>query len=788
MKTRRILIPVFGFVAAAVLAIAGGWFALGNVANAQTSPAVPANVQVDQGTAIGQAVVSWDAVAGATGYTVRWVDLDAAWAAYDADGRWSHLIESEIVQASGNDRQSLSIPHLKTNTTRGHGFAVRTLRDGDASAWSDWEIVRLTAEVDFEAAVEILAAALALIREADALVAIASERTHIGMTRTSLRATEQQIDVHEQALDAQVGILEASGHGEQVGRISAQVNELVANSDRIQQAREALWKLLVAQATETVKLVTANQATLFPRSVESSDGEFGALMDADSVSEADRLRYSHLQSLAANVPSAHTLLLVAGRLQDPVVVARNQEAYESVAEIIRRDIEYLEGNRGLNLNPMVLPFARNLLAAGEDYFNRLDERLELTAVEDDRIAANAATLDRLVCEIDRLTDTVQGMSAESCPMPEPDDGTPGVNADTITFGQSAALTGPSAALGQGMKLGIEAAFKEANDAGVVAGRQLKLTTKDDGYESDRAFTATRQLIDDEQVFALIGAVGTPTSRAALPLAEEAEVPFVAPFTGAQLLRGEELAQVLNFRASYHQETAKMVDLLSQAGKTRVAVLYQNDSYGNDGLNGVKMAVDAQAGMELVGSWYYRRNTTAVNSAVFRIAAANPDAVIIIGGYQPADALIEKLRMKLEPDPTFLAVSFVGSNALANELGSDGEGVYVTQVAPLPSDTSSEVVNNYRNALTTYYPQETPGFISLEGYIAGRLAIERLKACGVNLTRECFLNVLGSATTVTIDDLTLQYGPGDNQGSDDVHLTVIDANGQLQPATSIASTP
>ena len=279
-------------------------------------------------------------------------------------------------------------------------------------------------------------------------------------------------------------------------------------------------------------------------------------MDADSVSEADRLRYSHLQSLAANVPSAHTLLLVAGRLQDPVVVARNQEAYESVAEIIRRDIEYLEGNRGPNLHPMSTSRPPRICLPPERITSTgWRERLELTALEDDRIAANAATLDRLVCEIDRPDRyAVQGMSAEHCPMPEPDDGTPGVTADTITFGQSAALTGLSAALGQGMKLGIEAAFEEANAAAGVGEPKLELTTKDDGYESDRAFTATRQLIDDEQVFALIGAVGTPTSRAALPLAEEAEVPFIAPFTGAQLLRGEELSQVLNLRASYHQET------------------------------------------------------------------------------------------------------------------------------------------------------------------------------------------------------------------------------------------
>ena len=143
---------------------------------------------------------------------------------------------------------------------------------------------------------------------------------------------------------------------------------------------------------------------------------------------------------------------------------------------------------------------------------------------------------------------------------------------------------------------------------------------------------------------------------------------------------------------------------------------------------------------------------------------------------------------MEPDPTFLAVSFVGSNALAAELGAAGQGVYVTQVVPLPSDTGNTVVANYRRALTALNPQAQPGFISLEGYIAGRLAIERLEACGVNLSRECFLNVLSSPTTVTIDNLQLQYGSGDNQGSNDVHLTVIGADGQYQTVTSIASAP
>ncbi len=778
MKTRRILIPVFGFVAAAVLAVAGGWFALGNVADAQTDLPAPANVRAVQGTAVGQAVVSWDAVDGATGYVVQWVDLDAAWAAYDAGQNWTGLIRSMSVDASGDDRHSLNIPNLKTNTTRGHAFAVRTLRDGDESAWSDWEIVRLTAEVDFEAAVEILAAALALTREADALVAIASERTHVRMTEASLRATAQQIAAHGRALYAQVGILDASGNDEQVGRIRAQVNALVANSGRIQQARGKLLELLGDQVTETLKLVTANQATLFPRSVESSDGEFGALMDAGSLSEADRLRYSHLQSLAANVPSAHTLLLVAGRLQDPVVVARNQEAYESVAEIIRRDIEHLEGNPSLNLNPMVLPFAKNLLAAGEDYFNRLEERLELTAVEDDRIAANAATLDRLVCEIDRLTDAVQGMSAESCPMPEPADGTPGVTADTITFGQSADFSGGSQELGTGMRLGIMAAFQEA---GTVNNRTLNLVYRDDGYEPDRAFANTQKLINEDQVFALIGAVGTPTSRAVSPLAHAEDVPFIAPFTGAQLLRESGLTNVLNLRASYHQETDRMLEYLADQGVTRVAVLYQNDSYGIDGLRGVQQELEG-GNIDLVAHWYYRRNTEAVKSAVFRIADADPapQAVIIIGASDPAAQAIGMLRERLGPGTIFMNVSFVGSDALASKLAADGQSrdnVFFTQVVPLPGDASDTLIAKYQAALAAVNPQAQPGFVSLEGYLAGRLAIYAVDACGQQVTRECFLGAVQTAGTFDLDGFELMFGPTDNQGSDKVILTQIDDNGQ-----------
>ena len=340
-----------------------------------------------------------------------------------------------------------------------------------------------------------------------------------------------------------------------------------------------------------------------------------------------------------------------------------------------------------------------------------------------------------------------------------------------------------------MELGIRAAFEEANESGGVQGRKLTLTTINDDYEVDKAVYNTQALIDNHQVFALIGEVGTPTSRVALPIAEAAGVPFIGAFTGAQLLRGDDKTGVLNYRASYYQETERMVELLAAQGVTRVAVLYQSDSYGIDGLNGVKLALAGRNDMELVESWYYLRNTDAVQSAAFRIASANPapEAVIIIATHEPAARLIEKLRMKLSSDTIFMAVSFVGSYPLADELGSATDNVYVTQVVPLPTDTDNPVVANYQRALAAVDADASPGFVSLEGYLA-RLAIERLNSCGADLSRDCFLDVFGTRTTMNIDGVQLEFGPNDNQGSDTVFLTRIGSDGEYEVVPAIGSNP
>ena len=363
-----------------------------------------------------------------------------------------------------------------------------------------------------------------------------------------------------------------------------------------------------------------------------------------------------------------------------------------------------------------------------------------------------------------------------------DTGTPGVSDDRVLFGQSAAFSGPAQELGKNMRLGIEAAFHEANANGGVHGRMLELTSLDDAYEPEAAIANTQSLIE-EGVFALIGAVGTPTSRSATPLAAAAGVPYIAPFTGAGFLRDPEWENIINLRASYAQETEEMVERLTvDLGIERIAILYQDDSYGRSGYDGVQQAL-ARRGSEAVAVGRYTRNTSAVKAAVLDIQEGSPEAVIMIGAYQPMAEFIKWGRI-LGMDALFLNVSFVGSTALAGELGADGVGVLVTQVVPFPEDASLAVVAAYHRALAAYAPEATPGFVSLEGYLAGRLAIAGLERCGPDLDRECFLAALRGSGALDIEGFALRYGADDNQGSDKVFLTVIGPGEQYHAIESL----
>lgn len=350
----------------------------------------------------------------------------------------------------------------------------------------------------------------------------------------------------------------------------------------------------------------------------------------------------------------------------------------------------------------------------------------------------------------------------------------GVTADTILIGQSAALSGPAEALGQEMRAGALAYFDGVNKSGGINGRKIKLISLDDGYEPDKAAANTHKLINDEKVLALFGYVGTPTSNAALPIFTEAKVPFVGAFTGAQSLREPFNRYIFNVRASYFDETEQIVAHLLQQGSNKIAVFYQNDAYGKAGLAGVERALKARK-LEIVATATVERNTTNVAAAVAALAKSNTNAVVMISAYKSCAAFIKAMKLA-GASQQFWNVSFVGSKALAAELGADGIGVQVSQVMPFPWSDSIPLTREYKAAIGG---AEKISFTSVEGYVAAKVLAEGLKRAGKSLTRESLVDSLARMGKTDLGGFTVNYTPSNHNGSSFVDLTIIGRNGTFK---------
>lgn len=346
---------------------------------------------------------------------------------------------------------------------------------------------------------------------------------------------------------------------------------------------------------------------------------------------------------------------------------------------------------------------------------------------------------------------------------------PGVTDDSILLGQSAAFSGPAARLGESMREGAMTYFEVINKRGGVHGRKIKLTSLDDGYEPDRAVANTKRLIAEDKVFALFGYVGTPTSYAVLPLVSEGKIPFFGPFTGAEGLRQPFNRYVFNIRASYFDETEELVNWLISKGKKKIAVFYQDDSYGKAGLDGVTRAMERRK-IALVATGTVQRNTVDVDDAIKSIAKAKPDAVIMISAYKSCAAFIQAYRSDRET--LFLNVSFVGSEALATELGDIGIGVIISQVVPYYGDPNYAVAMEFSRELKAQLPDRKPSFNNLEGYIAAKAIVEGLERTGRDLTRDKFIAALETFNRVDVGRFFVTFSPDNHNGSNAVLLTTI----------------
>ncbi|MGE5311766.1 MAG: ABC transporter substrate-binding protein [Nitrospirota bacterium] len=355
---------------------------------------------------------------------------------------------------------------------------------------------------------------------------------------------------------------------------------------------------------------------------------------------------------------------------------------------------------------------------------------------------------------------------------------PGVTATEVVLGSSCALTGHASFLGSQTIDGALAYIKHVNERGGVNGRRLKLIVYDDGYDPDRCVANTRRLINEDSVFALTCYVGTPTAVRIIPAVEEAHIPLVGVFSGATALREPFRRFIINIRASYYQEIEKVVDHLVKESKfTKIAVFYQEDAYGEDGLAGTTRALRRHR-LKPVATGSYQRGTMEVEPALREILAAQPEAVVMIGTYGPCARFI-KLAKARNCCAVFHNVSFVGAEELVKLLGPDAERVIVTQVVPPPWETALlPAAEEYTRLLARYFPQDTPNFVGFEGFVNAKVVVQALRRLGREVTREKFIEAIEHMEFYSPGiGANINFSETDHQGLDQVYLTGV-RNGRL----------
>lgn len=355
-----------------------------------------------------------------------------------------------------------------------------------------------------------------------------------------------------------------------------------------------------------------------------------------------------------------------------------------------------------------------------------------------------------------------------------------LNAAELKFGMSTALSGGSQALGQAMKLGVETYFQEINAKGGVNGNTLSLIALDDQYEPTSAAPNMRKLIDENQVLAVLGNVGTPTATVSVPIANETKTLLYGAYTGAGVLRKNPPDRyVINFRASYAEETANMVEGVLKKGikPEEIAFFTQNDSYGDAGYNGAIEALKKHGFNDIakLAHGRYERNTMNVEDAVGKLldAAVEPKAIIMVGTYGPCAKFIKLAKAEF-PDAHFMNVSFVGSTALLNQLGQDADGVIIMQVVP-NYNSELPVVKEYNAALQKYGKGVAADFVSLEGYIAAKIFVEGLKKINGTVTKEAIIDALENINNLDIGlGNLISFSKTNHQASHQVWPTIIKA--------------
>ncbi|MBV8656974.1 MAG: ABC transporter substrate-binding protein [Burkholderiales bacterium] len=339
--------------------------------------------------------------------------------------------------------------------------------------------------------------------------------------------------------------------------------------------------------------------------------------------------------------------------------------------------------------------------------------------------------------------------------------------NAVVLGSSAALTGPAAELGLRFHFGARAYFDEINKTHALRNQSIYSELMDDGYEPTKAQLNTRKLLGPKEVVALFGYVGTPTSYAALPLVNQAQIPFVGAFTGAQSLRVPVNPYVFNIRASYDDEAKVIAKSLQHRGAHKLNVLYQYDAFGEAGLSAMRRAIEG-TGVEIGSTASVPRNIRNVARAVDELVRKQPaDAIYMVSTYATCASFIRSARMAGFKG-RFYALSFTGLEPLRSSLGGEMSGVSVSQVVPDPSKSSLPLVGDYKRAMAKEGANAVDA-VSLEGYIVARVLVEALKHAPPHPTRADMLKALDTLGDLDLGGFHLHFSPNDHEASHWVEL-------------------
>ena len=350
--------------------------------------------------------------------------------------------------------------------------------------------------------------------------------------------------------------------------------------------------------------------------------------------------------------------------------------------------------------------------------------------------------------------------------------------NTILLGQSLPLSGPSAQIGNKYQAGAQAWFNEVNRQGGINGKKIRLISLDDQYEPELTIKNTKTLLAKPNLLALFGYVGTPTTKEILPFIEERKVPLIAPLTGASILRNEKLKMVVNLRASYQMEIDKIVNSLVRNARQKIAIIYQDDAFGKDGLKSAELALKTH-GLKPIAIATVQRNSAQIQPALQVLTSSRPNAIIIISTYVSSAALSRELLQR-DIKAQIMNVSFVGTRALEQSLPvGQANGIGVSQVVPFPWDRWIPVVADYQRLMRVNNSSARFGFTSLEGFMAARLITEGIKKVQGPLTREALITSLKTINKVDLGGFQLDLTGNNKQASDYVELTFFGAQ-QWEP--------